>query len=135
MNESHETKATSLRGAGGEEPSPVIYPSPEAKTPTPGRFDMPCWRQTVYPSDGYEWNGWTKQWKHKSTLGDDEVDRWIDDEWAEVREPASFVAGIYFDVFLHLADCEKCRKFNAMDEDEAVKGYFRLKEEWEKVIR
>jgi hypothetical protein len=98
------------------------------------QLDIYCWRETVSPSEGYIWNGYTQRWVPLSETSHDgmDIDRRID-SWAILREPASFEAGILLAAWEHLSQCATCRQRNQLTTAEVSATLAQLRAEWERV--
>jgi hypothetical protein len=126
MNAYMETPAGAARGKGG----------PAPKTGAQRLLDVKCWRLTVYPSEGLVWNGWVKRWWTRREAEDFgvEIDREIDGENVIVKEADSFMAGIMWDAWLHLIQCDDCRRLNGVTLEEARAAVREIREEWEAYV-
>jgi hypothetical protein len=98
------------------------------------QLDIRCWKTTVFPSEGYSWNGWTRRWqRHLSVETGEEIDRRIDDEYVLLQEPDSFEAGSLWAAWEHLSQCATCRQLNRVTKAEVSAALAQLRAEWERV--
>jgi hypothetical protein len=107
-------------------------------------IDLPCYRMSVYPSEGKPWNGWIRRWRRAPIFkGDPEflqtVDRLIPGvgEYYLAREAEEFQSGIYWFAITHLTECYSCFKYNYEYRRITLMHIYRkeneIKREWKRV--
>jgi hypothetical protein len=112
--------------------------------------DLPCFRVSVYPSEGKSWNGWVRRWRRAPVLVRDDpefinsVDRWLPSgggigpkEFYVPKELAEFQAGSYWWALEHLQQCYSCFKYNYEYRKVTLlkigKKLFEIQREWKQV--
>jgi hypothetical protein len=107
-------------------------------------IDLPCFKMSVYPSDGKPWNGWVRYWRRAPIFKDDPaflevVDRWIPGvgQYYLAREAEEFQSGIYWVALEHLTQCYSCFKYNYEYRGTTLmkieKKLHEIKREWKRV--
>ena len=113
-------------------------------------LDLPCYKLSVYPSEGKSWNGWVRRWRRAPILARDDpeflesVDRWLPagsglgpKEFYVSRELEEFQAGSYWWALEHLEECYVCFKYNYQHRGinlmKINKKLSEIRREWEQV--
>jgi hypothetical protein len=108
-----------------------------------GVIDLPCYKVSVYHSEGYLWNGWVRGWRENPLRETpDDVDRWLPSGggvgqntfYISANDPASFEAGAYWFALEHIYLCDVCRMYNRYTMMAVCKKLHMIQREWERTV-